>query len=68
MAERSMKEVAFLKERFNRVERNEKDLNELIIKNAEENNEKKIQLETDVQVRYWFVSPFNSRLLFISCH
>ena len=51
MHERKHKEVAFMDERFKRVERNENELNVLRVKDAEEYNEVKIKLETDVQVR-----------------
>lgn len=50
MEERKVKEVAFLEERFKRVERNENEINALRIKDAEEYNEIKIKLETDVQI------------------
>lgn len=50
MSERALKEVAFLKERFNRVERNENELNTMIVQNAEDFNDKKVQYETDVQI------------------
>lgn len=50
MDERKNKEVAFLEERFKRVERNENEINALRIKDAEEYNEIKIKLETDVQI------------------
>jgi dynein regulatry complex protein 1 len=48
--ERRSKEAAFLEERFKRIERNEIDLNKLRVNDAEEYNEIKIKLETDVQV------------------
>ena len=50
MEERRKKEVAFLDERFKRVERNENELHALRIRDAEEYNEMKVKLETDVQV------------------
>ncbi|CAF0707498.1 unnamed protein product [Brachionus calyciflorus] len=50
MEERKTKEIAFLEERFKRVERNENEINALRIKDAEEYNETKIKLETDLQV------------------
>lgn len=50
MSERAVKEVAFLKERFNRVDRNENELNTMIVQNAEDFNDKKVQYETDVQI------------------
>ena len=50
MQERKHKEVAFMEERFKRVERNENELNALRVKDSEEYNEVKIKLETDVQV------------------
>lgn len=49
MEERRTKEVAFLDERFKRVERNETELNEMRIRDSEEYNEIKIKLETDIQ-------------------
>ena len=48
MDERKTKEVAFLEERFNRVDRNETELNEMRIKDSEEFNELKIKLESDI--------------------
>ena len=51
MEERRTKEVAFLEERFKRVEKNENELHMLRVKDAEEYNEMKVKLETDVQVR-----------------
>jgi dynein regulatory complex protein 1 len=48
--ERRFKEVAFLEERFKRVERNEIELNTMRVKDAEEYNEVKIRLETDIQI------------------
>jgi dynein regulatory complex protein 1 len=51
MEERRTKEVAFLEERFKRVEKNENELHMLRIKDAEEYNEMKVKLETDVQVK-----------------
>lgn len=50
MEERRTKEVAFLEERFKRVERNENELHSLRVKDAEEYNEMKVKLETDVQI------------------
>lgn len=50
MEERRNKEVAFLEERFKRVERNENELHSLRVKDAEEYNEMKVKLETDVQI------------------
>lgn len=50
LEERRFKEVAFLEERFKRVERNEAELNLIRVKDAEEYNEVKIKLETDIQV------------------
>ena len=50
MEERRTKEVLFLEARFKRVEENEKHLHILRVKDAEEYNEMKIKLETDVQV------------------
>ncbi len=50
MEERRNKEVAFLEERFRRVERNENELHSLRVKDAEEYNEMKVKLETDVQI------------------
>lgn len=50
MEERRNKEVAFLEERFKRVEKNENELHSLRVKDAEEYNEMKVKLETDVQV------------------
>jgi dynein regulatory complex protein 1 len=50
MDERKTKEVAFLEERFKRVERNENELNEMRIKDSEEYNELKIKLESDIQI------------------
>ena len=52
MDERRNKEVAFLDERFKRVERNENELHNLRIRDAEEYNEMKVKLETDVQVNH----------------
>lgn len=52
MDERRNKEVAFLDERFKRVERNENELHNLRIRDAEEYNEMKVKLETDVQLNY----------------
>ena len=51
MEERRTKEVAFLDERFKRVERNETELHNLRVRDAEEYNEMKVKLETDVQVK-----------------
>lgn len=48
--EKRNKEVAFLDERFKRVERNENELHSLRVKDAEEYNEMKVKLETDVQI------------------
>jgi dynein regulatory complex protein 1 len=48
--ERRFKEVAFLEERFKRVERNEIELNTMRVKDSEEYNEVKIRLETDIQI------------------
>jgi len=56
MNERKHKEVAFMEERFKRVERNENELNVLRVKDAEEYNEVKIKLETDVQVSVFLKS------------
>ena len=39
-----------MEERFKRVDKNENELNVLRVKDAEEYNEIKIKLETDVQV------------------
>ena len=50
MEERKFKEVTFMEERFKRVDKNENELNVLRVKDAEEYNEIKIKLETDVQV------------------
>lgn len=50
MDERKTKEIAFLDERFKRVERNENELNDMRIKDSEEFNELKIKLESDIQV------------------
>ena len=50
MTERKTKEVAFLEERFKRVEKNERELHALRVRDAEEYNETKVKLETDVQV------------------
>jgi dynein regulatry complex protein 1 len=50
MEERRTKEVAFLDERFKRVERNETELHNLRVRDAEEYNEMKVKLETDVQI------------------
>lgn len=50
MEERRKKEVAFLEERFKRVEKNENELHSLRVKDAEEYNEMKVKLETDVQI------------------
>ena len=50
MEEKRNKEVAFLNERFKRVERNENELHSLRVKDAEEYNEMKVKLETDVQI------------------
>jgi len=50
MEEKRTKEVAFLNERFKRVERNENELHSLRVKDAEEYNEMKVKLETDVQI------------------
>lgn len=49
MEERRTKEVTFLDERLKRVEKNENELNEIRVRNAEEYNELKIKLETDIQ-------------------
>lgn len=51
MEERRTKEIAFLEERFKRVERNENELHSLRVRDAEEYNEMKVKLETDVQVK-----------------
>ncbi|RMZ94279.1 Dynein regulatory complex 1 [Brachionus plicatilis] len=50
MEERKTKEIAFLEERFKRVERNENELNMLRVKDSEEYNEIKIKLENDLQI------------------
>jgi dynein regulatry complex protein 1 len=50
MNERKTKEIAFMEERFKRVERNETELYNLRVKDMEEFNELKIKLETDVQI------------------
>ena len=50
MEERKTKEIAFMNEYFKRVEKNESELNALRVKDAEEYNEIKIKLETDVQI------------------
>lgn len=50
MEERKTKEIAFLEERFKRVERNENELNKLRVKDSEEYNEIKIKLENDLQI------------------
>jgi dynein regulatry complex protein 1 len=64
MNERKHKEVAFMEERFKRVERNENELNVLRVKDAEEYNEVKIKLETDVQVRVvFFLFLFNLKFI-----
>jgi hypothetical protein len=49
MNERRKKEVAFLHERFKRVEENEKQLHSMRVQDAEEYAEMKVKLETDVQ-------------------
>lgn len=51
MTSRADKEDEYMKKRDERVERYEKDLQDLRIKDAEEYNQLKIKLETDVQVR-----------------
>jgi hypothetical protein len=51
MNERRKKEVAFLNERFKRVEENEKQLHGMRVQDAEEYAEMKVKLETDVQVK-----------------
>ena len=51
MEERKSKELAFMDAYFKRVEKNEIELNNLRVKDAEEYNEVKIKLETDVQVK-----------------
>ena len=50
MEERRNKEIIFLEARFNRVEENEKLLHSLRVRDAEDYNEMKVKLETDVQV------------------
>jgi dynein regulatry complex protein 1 len=50
MNERREKEIKFLEARFKRVETNEKELHEIRVRDAEEYNEKKVKLETDVQI------------------
>jgi dynein regulatory complex protein 1 len=54
MEERKSKELAFMDSYFKRVEKNENELNNLRVKDAEEYNEVKIKLETDVQVSNYF--------------
>ena len=55
MEERKFKEVTFMEERFKRVDKNENELNVLRVKDAEEYNEIKIKLETDVQVNFFLL-------------
>ena len=50
MGSRADKEEEYMKKRDERVERYEKDLQDLRVKDAEEYNQLKIKLETDVQV------------------
>lgn len=50
MGGRAEKEEEYMKKRDERVERYEKDLQDLRVKDAEEYNQLKIKLETDVQV------------------
>ena len=50
LEERRFKEIAFLEERFKRVEHNEIELNTMRVKDAEEYNEVKIKLETDIHI------------------
>lgn len=52
MGGRAEKEEEYMKKRDERVEKNEKDLQDLRIKDAEEYNQLKIKLETDVQVQH----------------
>lgn len=47
--ERSEKEKFYLEERERRIERNEKEIQHLRVRNAEEYNRIKIKLETDIQ-------------------
>ena len=58
MQERKHKEVAFMEERFKRVDKNENEINALRVKDAEEYNEVKIKLETDVQVNLIKLNDF----------
>ncbi len=58
MEERKFKEVTFMEERFKRVDKNENELNVLRVKDAEEYNEIKIKLETDVQVDWIYLNYF----------
>ena len=50
MGGRAEKEEEYMQKRDERVDRYEKDLQDLRIKDAEEYNQLKIKLETDVQV------------------
>ena len=52
MEERRNKEIAFMEERFKRVERNENLLNLLRVQDTEKYNEIKVNLENSVQVDY----------------
>lgn len=54
MNERREKEVAFLEARFKRVEENDKQLHAIRVRDAEDYNEMKVKLETDVQVYIFF--------------
>ena len=53
MAERRQKEVDYMAAREQRVEEFEQQLQEMRIQDAEEYNQVKIKLETDVQVMYF---------------
>lgn len=50
MGARADKEKDYMKKRSERVEKYEKDLQDLRVKDSEEYNQLKIKLETDVQV------------------
>ena len=59
MDERKNKELAFMESYFKRVDKNENELNNLRVKDAEEYNEVKIKLETDVQVNKLQMNKLN---------